>query len=428
MVPMAIAKNYWDLAIVRRHDASSAGSFVKTFSLALVFCLTCSAGAQQPLTLQEAIELARTHRATFEAARLRLLQANLSRRALGAFPTTRLFVGYTSDRETGGSDQDLVLVQPIDIFGRTSAARSSGNALVLQAEAGFRQIAADVQSDVVNAYIEAAASAELARSAASVQETLTRLYDATRLRVQGGVSPGVQLTRVSLDLGQAELRTEQRQAELRANLQRLATLVGSKEPLTVANGFPELPILQVDDTALIRQRPDLLLLAADVSSAESDARIARLEGMPELEIQGRRTPWQQAAPVYGLRLQLSIPLFDSGRVRTETRAANAKAEAARKALADSTRLAVGEIVATRIEVESAKSQVSRYETLVVTARQLVERLRPGLTEQATTLLEVIDATRALRELEEAFVEARQRQALAQARFLHATGQILGVSR
>jgi outer membrane protein TolC len=378
------------------------------------------------LTLEQAIASARAQRSAFEAARLRVVQANLSRRALGAFPATRLFVGYSSDQEVGGSDDDLVLAQPIDIFGRTSAARASGSAIVMQAEAEFRAVSVEVQSQVVDAYIEAAASAELARTAASVQEGLERLYEATRLRVEGGVAPGVQLTRVGLELEQAKLRSDRRQAELQANRQRLATLIGKDYTLVSVQAVPELPISEAEEAVLLSQRPDLLLLTADVRIAEADARIARLEGLPEFELQARRTPWQERDQRYGIRLQLSFPIFDYGRVRSETKAAQTKAEAARKALADASKLASGELAAARIEMNAAKQQVGRYEALVSTAKDLVERLRPALTEQATTLIEVIDATRTLRDVEEALVEARQRLAQAQSRYLRAAGQIIEV--
>lgn len=339
-----------------------------------------------------------------------------------------LSLGYTSDDEIPGSDDDLVLIQPLDIFGRRAAAKASGNALVIAAEAAYAQIAAEVQSEVVEAYVEAVTSAELAKSAASVQETLERLHEATRLRVEGGVAPGIQLTRVGVELDQAKLRSAQRRAELEANLQRLASLSGQSELPQLGEGFPSLPFAEIDEATLTGQRADLLVLAAEFKTAEADLRIARLNALPELELQARKTPWQQSDTRYGLRLQLSIPIFDSGRTRAETKAASTRADAARKALADAVALARGEIKASKIEVEAVREQVRKYEALVQTASQIVDRLRPALTDQATTLLEVIDATRSLREVEEALIDAKLRLAEAHARYLKATGQILGVQK
>lgn len=346
--------------------------------------------------------------------------------ALGAFPATRLFVGYTTDPETGGSDDDLVLSQPIDLFGRTSAFRRSGQALVAEAEAGFRQVSLDVQTEVLDTYLSAVAAAELAKSARAVQTVYEQLYEATRLRVEDGIAPGFHLTQVSLDLEQAKLRADQRQSEGEAALRKLESATGLTELRDFQGGFPDVVVVQTDSEALKRQRPELLLLDAQANLAEADIAIARASGRPELELQGRRTPWQERNHRYGLRLQLSIPLFDHGRVGSETKAAGIKAEAARKALADGVKLAEGEVVAARIEVMSASDQVSKYEALVGRAKELVNRVRPGLTEQATTLIEVLDATRILRDLEQAYVESRSRLAQAQARLIRASGQILEV--
>ena len=399
---------------------------MRTLPILCVAGIAASATAQH-LGLDDALRSARSHRPLLQAAILRLSQAKHSSRALGAFPTTRLSVGYTSDVETGGSDDDLVLSQPIDLFGRTSALRRSGKALVAEAEASVRQIALDVQTEVVDAYVAAVSTSELAKSARAVQSVYEQLHEATRLRVEGGVAPGFHLTQVSLDLEQARLRSEQRQAESEAALKKLEAVTGMTDLRSFQGAFPELAPALVDSAALQRHLPELLSLEAQAQLAEADAAISRASGRPELEVQGRRTPWQERDDRYGLRIQLSIPLFDHGRVAAETRAAGLKAAAARKTLADALRLAEGEVQAAQIEYETARAQAGKYERLVGLAKELVERLRPGLTEQATTLIEVLDATRVLRDLEQAYVEAKTRLAQSQARLVRATGHILEVN-
>jgi outer membrane protein TolC len=383
--------------------------------------------AQQPITLQDAINSARNLRPAFEAARLRVVAAQQDRKALRAFPATRLLIGYSSDLDVGGSDDDLVLSQPIDLFGRTAAGRAAGDALVAHAEAEYRKVAVDIQSEVIDAYVRAAGAVQLDQTAGLVLDALERLHEATRLRVEGGVAPGVQLTRVGLELDQAKIKKQQRGAELSASLVSLAALIGSSES-TRPGGFPEMARLLVEGVELLRQRPELMRLAADVKVAEADARLARSSAMPELEIQARRTPWQESADEYGLRVQLGVPVFDYGRVRAESKAASIRANAARRALTDAVTIAFAEIASSVIEVESASKQVVQFEALVATARELVERLRPALTEQATTLFEVIDATRSMRDIEEALIEARLRLAAAQLRYLRATGHLLGATQ
>lgn len=388
--------------------------------------LMLSLAPHQPFSLKDALRSARAHRPAYEAARLRVAEAEAARQAVGAFPGLRVLLGHSTDAAVGGSDEDLVLSQPLDLFGRSRAARAVGTGWLLQAKAGFAQVAVDIQSEVIAAYVEAVSSAQFARSASLIVKTLRDLRSATKERVESGAIPGIQLARVDLELEQADALSELRKGGIRANLSRLAAVIGVVEAPALDERFPDFAGADEGSAALLSRRPDLLFLQAEARKAEAELQSARLNALPELEFQARRTPWQETNERYGLRLQLSIPVFDYGRVRAETLAATRRAEAARKALADQLLIALGEVASSKIEVGVAKDQVARYEKLVVAARTLVERLQPGLTDQATTLTEVIDATRSLRLVEESVVEAELRLAHARARYLKACGHLLEV--
>lgn len=384
------------------------------------------AGAHaQSISLDDALNGARANRQTVQAARLRVDQARLSRRALGSFPGTTLFLGYSSDPRVGGTDDDLVLSQPIDIFGRTAAARSTGDALVLQAEAAYRQTLADLQNEVVLVYSETAASKERVRIAKSSEELAARLVEATRGLVEGGKLPGVQATRASIELERVRASRELKEAELRGNQVRLAATIGNAEAEAFDASFVNLSSSEVSDVLLASQRADLLALSAEVRAAEADARVAKQSRLPQLELQGRRTGWQDADAAFGARIQLSFPLFDSGRSKSEVSAATRRSEAARRALEDAIRIARSELKAAAIEIAAANTQVSRLESVLSTTQELARKTEGGLREGVNTLLDVLDAFRALREIEEAIVEARLTLATAQAKLLRATGTLLG---
>lgn len=399
--------------------------------IAFVFALAAAQVAQAQdaqFTLDRALSMARANRPSVAAAQLRVTSARQMRRGLGAFPSTRLFVGYSSDPAVGGSDDDLVLSQPIDIFGRTAAARAIGDAAILRAEAELQQTLAGIQAEVVEQYSEAAAARALAQSALQIVDIAQRLNDAIKTLVAEGRVAGVQLTRVEIELERARLSLNQRQAEEQASLQRLSGLLNVPVEQVVVPGFADLTVDVIEPALLQRRRADLLLLAAEVSSAEAEARVARLSSLPELEIQGRRSAWQERDERYGARIQISIPLFDYGRARSETAAARTRAEASRRTLGDATRIAESELTAALIELTAAQEQITRYQMIVESARSLVEKSRIGFTAEAISLLEMLEATRALREVEEGLVEARLRLARAQSRYLRATGQILGGGR
>jgi len=354
--------------------------------------------------------------------------ARLSRRALGAFPATRLFLGYSSDPATGATDDDLALAQPLDLFGRTSASRAVGDAAVARAEAGLQQTLAQLQADVIENYSEAAAAKALAESAEQSRDIAQKLYDAIKVLVEEGRLPGVQLSRLGIEVERVRLTADQRRAEFQASLQRLSGLLNVPAQQVVVSGFADIRADIVEPSILPRQRADLQLLAAEVRTADAEAGLARLGNMPEMELQGRRTAWQGPEQRYGLRIQLAFPINDFGRTRAETAAARSLAESVRRALTDATRIAESELEAARIELASATEQIGRYQKMVENARALVEKSRAGFTERAVTLIELLEATRALREIEESFVEARLRLAKAQAGYLRASGRILEVGK
>lgn len=367
---------------------------------------------------------AKANRASVSAAQLRVSSARFSRRALGSYPATKLFIGHTDKEQLGGVDDDLVLVQPIDIFGNISALRAIGDAGVERAEADLQRVLSDLQNQVIEQLSEAAAAKALSDSAVQLQELAQRLHDSIKILVEEGKLPGVHLSRVSIELERAHLNTDQRESELRASLQKLGGLLNLPAEQLSVSGFSDLKVEFIDSIKLQSMRADLRLLAADVSLAQAEARVASLGGRPEMEIQGRQTSWHSTERQCGIRIQLGIPLFDFGKVRAETSVARAQAEAAKKTLADATRIAQIELVVAQTELESAQKQVSRYAGILESTRALVEKSRIGFTEKAVTLIELLEAARALREVEEGCIESQLKLAKAQAAYLRASGKIL----
>ena len=378
----------------------------------------------QSLSLDQAVASARDKRASVQAARLRLERARFCRRALGTLPATSLLVGYSNDLRVGGSDDDLVISQPIDLFGRTNAARRTGDALVLQAEANLRQIELELQNDVVTLYVDAVATRSRVLIAKEAESGAQSLYLAIRELVEGGKLPGVQATRVSIELLRATAARKQREVEAAAALRRLAAAIAT-EKVSVAQAFPAIPTLEVSEALLKSHRADLMLLSAEVAEANADARLARADRQPQLELQGRRSAWQED-PAYGVRLQLNFPLFDGGKSRAQEAAARRHADAARKSFEDALSIARAETEAARLEVRGAQAQIGSLDQVIATARDLVSRTEIGLKEGANTLVDVLDASRALREIQESLIDARATLSLSQARYLRATGTLLEV--
>lgn len=289
-----------------------------------------SATSDEPLSIQKALMLARGNRPSIAAAEQRVLGARFHGRASRAFPATRLLVGRSDPVEVGGTDDDFVLSQPIDLFGRTSAARAGGDAAIGRAEADLRHALADLQRQVLMQYGEAAAYRAHSENALRSEEIAQRLHDSIETLVAEGRLPGVHLARVGIELERAKLTSARRRAELRAATRRLAGLLNVPESQAQVPGFAVLSLSRPDRAEIASRRPDLMAIASEVRTAEAEAKLARLALLPELELEGRRTAWQESPAKYGLRIQLTLPLFDSGRSRDEAKAATLLAKAAEK--------------------------------------------------------------------------------------------------
>jgi cobalt-zinc-cadmium efflux system outer membrane protein len=155
-----------------------------------------------------------------------------------------------------------------------------------------------------------------------------------------------------------------------------------------------------------------LVLKSQVQIAEAEAGVSRVSNRPELNAQIVRSPWSNDPGYFAGRLQLSWALFDHGRAKNETNAAKKKAEAAQKLLEDATARAKAEVKAAQIALGARQSRIARYEAILASARDLVAKSQKGYSEGFGTQIDVLEATRALREVEQELVEARQQLSLA----------------
>ncbi len=398
---------------------------LKVHILIFLALATTLALAQQPLSIEGALKLVRQNRSAAGAAKLGIDEARLKARSLGSYPPTTLGAGYSSRLEVGGSDSDLFLSQPLDFFGRTSAGRRAGSATILMAEAGYRGTMLGLQSDVLEAYFSAVSTSQLAETSEEIVKVAQGLKDAAQKRFDEGKIAEVQVTRASIELARAKQSALLRRSQRQAAVARLAGALGLPSldlPLDLN------AVVVTPPTIDLTQRPDLLLLNAEVQTAEADAGLARLDNRPELEVQARRSPWNDSNALYGARIQLTLPLYDHGRSRFETQAAKARSQSARARYDDAQKRALSELAAIKVELDASKELVANYQAIVESAQTLVVKSQKGFSEGLGTLTDVLEATRALREIEQELAEAKLRFNLAAVSQYRAAGLLMEVLR
>ena len=378
--------------------------------LTILFLLaTTVCQAQSQISAQDALKLAYQNRPALAAARLRVEEARATAKSLGALSPLELAVGASSRNDVGATDQDLALTQGIDLFGRQRSAKALGAAGVQRALAAYRAEASELQTEVLTAFAEAVSAKHQSEVSTELLTVAEGLFNATKRRFDEGKVAELQVTRASIELERAKQASELRRADFAATIKRLSGLLGAgADTLSVE---PDASI-EALTSPTVDERPDLLELKAEVLIAEAEAKVASVSNRPEFSLQLVRSPWGNDRGYFVGRAQITWAIFDHGRARNEGRAASLKAEAARKQLLDATTKAKLELEAMKIEIDARQARVQRYEVILGSARDLVAKSQKGFSEGFGTQIDVLEATRALREVEQELVEARQQLSLA----------------
>lgn len=393
------------------------------FLIALACGSASAFGQGEPLSPEQAVRAAWQTRPILRAAEARVREAQAQRSAASAYPATRLEIGRGTDAVPGSTDDDLALVQPIDLFGKAGAAGRAGDRAVRVAEMTLRAARLDVQEEVLRAFNEVVAADRQRDVAAATLDLATKLLDATQRRIQAGQVPEVLAVRAGLEHARARQAFEVQRSRAEASRRRLSGVMGP---------IAGVPVDFVSSTirptpALASTRPDLALLVEERALVEARIRQQRLANRPEVSLQARRSPWMDRAEI-GLRLQVSMPILDSGRNRDAERALGYQAEAIAARLADERVRAEAEVEALTIEIAGAEAQVTRLNEMLGSSRELVEITQKGFEAGALTLVETLEANRATREVEETLIEARLRLAQLQVAYFSATGLLLEDSK
>ena len=385
--------------------------------------LVARGAAQAPFSPADAVGQAFAQRGTITTNRQRLEEARRNAVASGAYPATRLDLGHNLFNKTDvmGS-ADFLLYQPLDVFGKSRTLRRQADAALATALAAFRQGALDVQQEALTAYASLLSAQRLLDLAKAQRDLAESVRVSTAKRVEARDLPEIQEARAALEVERADGLVKDREAAVEAARLRLAGALGADEvPSEAQLAAIELPADPTGDPTTAR--PELLTLRAEAAQATADERVAKQALLPDLEVQAGRNTFNEPAR-YGARLQLTATLWDNGATKNRIRAAEARRKAAAAALDDRAKAAQKDIAAAKVEFAAAERSVASYNKLANGARTLLDRTQRGFELGANTLIDVLDARRALSDAQELAVNARLRRDLAVEAVLRSQGRFL----
>lgn len=334
-------------------------------------------------------------------------------------------IRVTPALDAGGSDEEFLASQPLELSGARSARTSVAQAQLSRTEAEARADLIDLAHRARSAFFEAVHSQERLHISRELADLAKELNDATARQVEIGVRPGIDRTVAGIELERATQQLETATGEARAALAALGTLTGGGT-LGADARLPEaVPLMEVEQAVAEARAnsPAVLAGLATQRELQMQARLERAEGRPDVAVQYREEELG-AASGSGLGVSIQIPIFDYGARRNRIRQLEA---------ASQSHLALSEDAALRAEEEArqaharavaARAVVASYGGgLLERARKVVESTRIGVSAGQTAMVQLLEAQRTYGAVLGEYATARRALAQADADLERAMGLV-----
>ena len=382
--------------------------------------------------------------------RVELARANLGITRADQFPTIEASAGITSQRSaasgssprppgfsqsrTIGTVTGDLLSFEIDVWGRLRRATEAARADLLASDNFRKAVITTLVSDVASAYFNLL---ELDMELAIARRTLQLREDSLtiiRNRERGGlgtileIHQGEQLVHAAAqvipDLEQLIEQTENQISLLLGGspttMARGLSLIDQEQPPAVPGGLP---------SALLDRRPDILVAEQNLVAANATIGVAKAAYFPRISLTGFLGVQSDAlsnlfsgpARIWQFAPQVTQPIFNAGRLRSNVRLATAQQELALIEYQRVIQTAFGEVSDSLIQHQKVREIRARQELLVATlqerSRLSYVRYRGGID----TLLNALDADRDLFDAELRLAQTRRNELLAMVQLYRALG-------
>lgn len=377
--------------------------------LALPILLAEPAFAAERLTLNDALQRVLSQNPGVLAA-AQQYQATLGRAEQAGLPPNPELNAQFEDfgGNTGATvsqaTTSLAMSQRLELGGKRAGRVAVARADVNTADMAIQVHRQDLVRDTRTAYIQLQAASE---RLALVRQTLAlaqQVQEAVSARVAAGKVSPIEVARATVALSAAKRRVVQVERDRKVAQERLAALwggaplPGDPEPLVL----PDTPELQAGDTKL---NPDLALFDRLRKRAMASVQLSDARRIPDvtLSLGARRTPGIQG---HSMLLGASVPIMLFDRNQGERRASRADLAVAEADLQSRQLQITSELASTYQQMLTAYAETQQMGLGVLkVAEQAFSDSQEGYRAGKFSLLDVLDAQRALIEARNAYLDA-----------------------
>ena len=381
------------------------------------------------LTVEEAVSLAIRQNPRLTAVVRDVEAARAGVRSARALTNPSLV--FTPAVIRGGSDEELLLQQPLELNGTRSARAGVAQAQLRQTQAEAVVELRTVVAAVKSAYYDLARSQELRTIAHDVLKTVEEFDHSVRRQSEEGLRPGIDPVQTGIEATRARQQVVLAESQVRQAQSALNNWLGRSaiEPVVVATPIAFTSVT-VDRDALVSQalaaRAEIHAEAAQKSQFQQEARLARAQGRPDLAPQLRAESLLRSPRQPGVGIGITLPFLDYGSRRNRIRQAEASSRA-QDARIEAARTQVQmEVVQAVARLEAAEQVVRSYQSGVLDqSRRLLEGSLKALQIGApgASILTALEAQRTYRSVLTDYTTALADHARARAELERAAGAI-----
>ena len=247
----------------------------------------------------------------------------------------------------GAGRLDIVLEQTLYRAG-IGAARQRYEAEAAVAVEEYRRTLAEVAQSVRKAYLDVLRAKSGVRTAQDGVEQATKYRQVVQKQIDAGVAKPVDAETAEMQATDATSGLHTAQSGLESVRQAFNFALGrpALTPLVLESPGP-LPSVPVSPDAAIayaqQNRPELITVELNLRMAQAGVSLARTQSQPTITARGQYTEQTPTALAhehyYGATLEVRFPLLDGGKMRQDTREAQAQVERI-KAERDQARLGI----------------------------------------------------------------------------------------
>lgn len=400
--------------------------------LVLLCCASGTVLAQPsppPLTVEDAVALAIKNNPRLSAAVREVAAATSGVRSARALVNPE-FSFVPAVTNVGGSDEELLVWQPLELNGTRAARAGVADAKRKAAQAQAIVALRDLVFETKSAYYELARARELQALAADLLKVAEEFDRITRRQVELGRRPGIDLAQTGIEVTRAQQQVTLATSQEVTARAALNTLMGrsTAEPIGPLSSLSFTP-QPIDEEATMRQalaaRAEIAAEEAVAEAFRQEAQLARAEGIPDLAPQFRaENVTRGGIGNAGIGIALTLPLFDYGSRRHRIR----QAEEAARAQADRITATQYQV---RQEVQQALARLRASEIVLKDyqqgvldrARRLLEAARIGFQEGQYSITNILEAQRTYRAVQTEYTNALVAHAQARAELERAAGTV-----